>query len=182
MQKLIYVAILLFALFFSASLLIVYYTQEFNENIALKDTLSGIDFFGEESSSNNLCANLGLLSLENKGIFSKTYFTGKLQGCINFKDTNSASLSIFLVEPLLWRERVNANQCDFSLDYPRNIELPSHTNRSFVIGARYYSYDYPSLSVLEEKVSNISIYSDDSNSFSCYRQSEYAPIKVILLR
>ncbi len=91
-QTLIYSIVLAFVFLISFSVLLVYYTQDYNLQINFKDTLNSQEINIQENTRGlTFNAILGQLTLENNGVFTTKYGSESFIGCINLKDNYSGT-------------------------------------------------------------------------------------------
>ena len=106
MKNQIYIAVIGVLLMISFSLLLLYYTQEFNEKISFKNTINYADIEVKPTVSYNneptyvasARVDLGTIELENKGYFTQKYTYPSFVGCLNFKEESIQDSIAFNIE------------------------------------------------------------------------------------
>ena len=168
MKNRIYFIVLAFLIVLSGVLLIIYYTQDFNEKILLKDILirGDIDYKYSGDVIQEINIELGELNLNNNGVFSEVYSFPEIIGCLDFKPNSTV---------------VSRRQVRVYLDYiseknypvDRNpLEIPVGENITFKIKGKYSPYSNEiSLVKLQESVQTLSLYKiskQEQNPFESY--------------
>jgi len=137
MKKLIYLGLSLFLVLLSLSFLLLYYTQDFKEDVSITKEVN-LDDVKLVTSGDYLSfveANIGNLTLENKGYFSEMYSFPKLILCVG-EGGNSKKFETLFIEDggAIFRAE-------------QKLEIPIGEKRKFEIyagagsdGGRYYSY------------------------------------------
>ncbi len=168
MKKTIYLCIIAFFFTLSAVLLILYYTQEFDEKINFKPLLTKdeIDYKYSGDVIQEINVELGELVLENNGIFSEIYSFPEIVGCLNFK---SDSTTISRRQIRVYLDYLSEK------NYPVNknpLEIPVGEKITFKIKGKYSPYSNEiSLAKLKESIQTISLYKiskKEPNPFESY--------------
>lgn len=95
MKKLIYGSLIFLCFLIGLIVLLLYYTQDFTEELTFVNSLDfAKDFTSDYSieSINWIEAKIGTLSLENNGYFSETYTLPTIVGCLDLSLTSSLKL------------------------------------------------------------------------------------------
>lgn len=155
MKNIIYLSVLVILIVISGTLLILYYTQEFDENISFKSSLFSEDItFSSSDGSNNFRAELGTLDLENKGIFTQVYNFPEIVGCVNFdenyKEFSNGNVRVYL-------DYSNDGIVLLKSENPLKIEVGKEASFKIMGVYNSYSEDF-SWEELKKSVKSISLY------------------------
>ena len=168
MKKTLYLIVVAFLFTLSAVLLILYYTQDFNEKISFKDILlrEDIEYKYYQDIIQEINVELGELVLENNGLFTEIYSFPEIVGCLDFK-SNATSISRRQVRVYLGY--INEK------NYPAEknpLEIPVNEKVTFNIRGNYAPYSNEiSLVKLQNSVQSISLYQiskKEPNPFESY--------------
>ena len=199
LKNIIYIAILFILILIGGSFLLVYYLQDFNENLRLKDFLNfneisykkGIDNYdGNRSYFNNINANFGTLVLENKGVFPRVYTFPRFLGCMDLINPPDKDYNYYSPIQISFVSGTTSYNGDYNSQ--DSMEVPVGTSLEFQIEGKYPSNLYMN-SFDSKNLKSISIYElpKKSNSPFGFNNYEYyscdtiknqeKPIKVIAI-
>jgi hypothetical protein len=164
----IYSAIIAIMLLFSGSLMIVYYTQEFDEELSFKTTLNYQEleieqsYRGEFSYLKSAKGDLGTLKLTNEGVVPQVYEFPRLVGCIDLRegvDIADSAINNYQFN-VIFLQKGNRNYAG------TRFEIPTGKETEFDIVGEYSSYNVPLSAFTTDKIESISIYklSDDNSN------------------
>ena len=159
MKNAIYIIVSVLLVLGSFTVLLLYYTQNFDEELNFKKSLAIKDLEIQKNDRggvnylNFVKAEIGTLTLKNKGYFAEVYRTPRLVGCINAKEgipDDNLKINNFQFEIYYLGDN---NQV-----YPGTaIDVPVGEEKSYKIIGQYNSYDLP-VYVFEDSVSGVSVY------------------------
>lgn len=171
----IYFILLIFILLACVTIVLIYNFQDFKEEFSIKHSLSRQDltYKWRGESIYNIRAQLGILNLTNKGVFSKVYSPNIITGCLlfnsNFGDTKFLEqVTIYLSEkPLVGEETI-----DTYYNYP--IEIKPLDSKIYYLIA-YYSQNIPEnlLGEFENKIIGINLYELDKKNPNPFNNFNY---------
>jgi len=160
MKNKIYIVSAFILIFISFSVLLIYYTQEFNENLVFEESVEyssveiNTNLRGTETFLNFAQISIGSLELDNQGIFTQIYTFPNLVGCIDLSKNIDKNLPI------------NNNEL-FSVEYKnrgstyspgRTYNVGVGNKVEFEIIGTYRTYGVPSSQFSRENVEGILIY------------------------
>jgi len=168
MKNTLYLIVVAFLFTLSAVLLILYYTQDFSEEISFKDILlkADVEYKYSRDVIQEINVDLGNLNLENNGLFPEIYSFPEIVGCIDFK-SNMTAVSRRQVRVYLGY--VNEK------NYPAEknpLQIPVGEKITFKIKGSYTPYSNEiSLLKLQNSVQSLSLYQiskKEQNPFDSY--------------
>ncbi|MDO8563860.1 MAG: hypothetical protein Q7R87_02540 [Nanoarchaeota archaeon] len=174
MRNLIYGSILVILALVSASVLVLYYNQDFTEYFDFPDKINydsmeiQTGFRGEVKYLINAKGDIGSLSLINDGYFKQVYFFPTLVGCIDLKEG---------IKPV----STNIRNYQFSVNFVKDgltfyggqsIELDKEDKAKYNLLGQYSSYDVP-LSDFSNNVAGVSIYEIEKRQENPIRDNYY---------
>jgi len=176
MKKLIYGSILVICALISFTLLVLYYTQDFSEEMSFISSLStkDINYSYSGDSINDLHFKLGEVSLDNNGYFEKVYEFPKIVWCATFK--NGEYLTNYPLYVYYSGENSLGKYSREVMSQDNKVTIDVGEIRKFYLFADYsggYSNEY-SLSQLQENVQVISLYKIDKKEDNPFGNSYYS--------
>jgi hypothetical protein len=159
MKNIIFGAIIAILVLSSLSILAVYYTQNFDEDLNFVNSIDYSELELQKSDKGGVNylvsakGKLGKLELENEGIFSQVYRFPELVGCLDVKDSvSNEDLRIrnFKFEISFVKEGITER-------YGRTIEIPVEGKETYDIIGEYNSYNIP-VFVFQESIEKILVY------------------------
>lgn len=164
-----YFAIIFILLLVSVSVLLIYYTQDFDENFTFKQTISFSDIeiqttqrsaYGSAEQVRYLSsakASVGEVRLKNEGIFAQAYTFPRLIGCLNFVSEAAADRSQIQVYQfsVLYLPRPGSS---FNDGRSGSTEIRPGESMSFDLLGEYNSWNVPLSSFNPEEIASVSIY------------------------
>tara|TARA_Y100000034_G_scaffold87843_1_gene105384 strand:- start:50 stop:664 length:615 start_codon:yes stop_codon:yes gene_type:complete len=204
MKNTFYIAVIALMILIASVFLILYYTQEFEENFRFASELDYAQLEIQESTKggerylNSAKGNLGSLELINsKGLFPQVYVLPRLVGCIDLKEGTSFENS------KIRNYKFDIQYVQEGVNYWRNnrVEIPIGKMENFDLVGEYKTYNVPFEAFTSENIESISIYkmpkdlSNPLNEYDSYRirnrgsgdncnslRTSLNPEKVILLK
>ena len=178
-KNIIYIGLIAILLLIGLSLLVLYYSQNFDEDFDFVNSLgyASIEFSSEirsgETVLTNAKANLGELKLDNDGIFTQIYTFPQVIGCLEVNDNvdqNSLLVRNSRFEVIYQSDGSNV------YDY-REIEIPTGQERTYKLVGNYYANRVPFSQYSRENIKGISLYVIPKKSFNPlqegYRYNKY---------
>ena len=133
-KNLIYIVILAVLLLGSLFILAIYYTQDFDTNLAIKDSIQVTDIaiesrLNNQDQSNDLIsaeALLGEITLDNtNGLFTQVYSPPIIFGCLNLQDTVAQDSKLRQADLFTvgYVDRSNELGGRYTYNTPQNIQI-----------------------------------------------------------
>lgn len=158
-KNLFYFVIISILILVGLSVLILYYTQDFEPSFNFKNKINFYDIEVQTSQRGDVnylaraTTEIGNLTLENNGIFTKVYTLPRLVGCLDLNENSN--------------QQSNINQFTFNVFYSNEnsqlhsgetLEISSDSSKNFKLIGDYGAYDVPMFYYTSEVISGISIY------------------------
>lgn len=172
MKKLIYGSILVICALISFTLLVLYYTQDFSEEMTFISSLNTkeVNYSYSGDSINDVHFKIGEINLDNKGYFDSVYEFPTIVWCASLKNEE------YLNSNPLYVYYSGENYFDIYNRGIRSITIKVGENRKFYLFADYspgYSTKY-SLSNLQENVQVISLYKIEKKENNPFGDAYYS--------
>jgi len=174
-KNIVYLAVIAVSIIFALSLLLIYYTQSFDETLTFKQSVSHLDLEITEAMRGNVAylvsakGELGTLTLQNEGVFSQVYAFPNLVGCINLRSNANA-------------EQQQIGNYQFAIRFMQNgasyypgskIEIPVGRTSTYQLIGEYASYNVPLYAFDGGIIDSVSIYRVELDEYNPLYTDDY---------